>query len=109
MIAYALASQPSASPYFTIPVMVIISIVLVGMRSLAVQLSNPFGNDSVDFDIEKFMKGAYTNAVALLLAERDVCASAAPSQMRCPLLPDGGQGLPRPAPLPPPGDARQDL
>ena len=109
MIAYALASPPSASPYFTIPVMVIISIVLVGMRSLAVQLSNPFGNDSVDFDIEKFMKGAYTNAVALLLAERDVCASAAPSQMRCPLLPDGGQGLPRPAPLPPPGDARQDL
>ena len=112
MIAYALASAPHVNPYFSIPVMVIITIVLVGMRSLAVQLSNPFGNDSVDFEIEKFMKGALTNAVAMLTTERAVCGQTPPTAMKCPLLPEPATAapagaLPAPAPLPPP--TRQDL
>ena len=49
LIGYSLACM-TAPPYFTIPLMVLISLVLAGMRSLAVQLSNPFGTDSVDFD-----------------------------------------------------------
>ena len=70
--------------------MALVSIVLIGMRSLAVQLSNPFGNDSVDFEIEKFMKGAYTNAVAQLSAERPTSKSALPLGVKNPLLEAGG-------------------
>ena len=66
LLSYALAGVPSIAPYFSIMIMVFITIVLLGMRGLAVQLSNPFGNDSVDFEIETFMRGAYTNAVAHL-------------------------------------------
>lgn len=42
-MAYALACLPGNRPYFSIPVMAILSVVLIGMRGLAVQLSNPFG------------------------------------------------------------------
>jgi predicted membrane chloride channel (bestrophin family) len=69
LIAYALACDPSLDalpPYFALLLLVFISIVLIGMRGLAVQLSNPFGTDAVDFELETFMRGAYKNAVAHL-------------------------------------------
>ena len=116
MVAYALACPTDVKAVFSIPVMAIISLVLVGMRSLAVQLSNPFGNDSVDFDIEKFMSGAQANSVAMLSTERAVCGQLAQSAMVCPLLPpdaapgqEASAALPAPAPLPPPAETRQDI
>ena len=47
----------------SIPTMIIVSIVLVGMRGLAVQLSNPFGNDDVDFPIDKWVAQLRANAL----------------------------------------------
>ena len=69
LTAYALASKLQWQ--FGLIMMVVISLVLLGMRGLAVQLSNPFGNDSVDFNIERFMGGAYKNAVAYLAVDTD--------------------------------------
>jgi hypothetical protein len=67
-----------------------VTVVLLGMRGLAVQLSNPFGNDAVDFPIEQFMKGAYTNAVAHLRSrDRPACTFKLPgARMRNPLALD---------------------
>ena len=96
-VAYWLASMPGNLPYFSIPVMAIVSIVLIGMRGLAVQLSNPFGNDSVDFEIESFMKGAYTNAVAHLKAERPVSGALMPIGLKNPLLDDADPACVSPA------------
>ena len=36
------------------------------MPALWRQLSDPFGDDAVDFELEAFMKGAMTNAIAKL-------------------------------------------
>ena len=44
----------------------IVTTILLGMRVLAVQLSDPFGSDAVDFEIEAFLKGAYVNSIAHL-------------------------------------------
>ena len=58
------------------------------MRGLAVQLSNPFGNDAVDFEIEKFMLGSYSNAVAhLRSADIVLDVFDLPPKMRNPLSP----------------------
>ena len=69
LIGYGLATFRSLAWGFSLVIMVFITVVLLGMRGLAVQLSNPFGNDSVDFEIEQFMAGAYNNAKAHLSAK----------------------------------------
>ena len=48
IIAYALANVDGLSPFWSIGLNLFISTVLIGMRCLAVQLSNPFGTDAVD-------------------------------------------------------------
>ena len=88
LVAYGLAT--SLTPAISIPVMAFISAVLLGMRGLAVQLSNPFGTGSVDFELEAFLNGAYTNAVAHLSSDaHDPCGSALPDTMQNPLAVDG--------------------
>jgi len=39
---------------------------LLGMRALAISLSDPFGGDEVDFNLEAFLKAAYTDSIAQL-------------------------------------------
>ena len=91
LTAYALATKVIWQ--FGVIMMLIISLVLLGMRGLAVQLSNPFGDDSVDFNLESFMSGAYKNALSYLREdEHQPSLGAMPSnEMRNPLL---GQGNP---------------
>ena len=69
LLAYGLGTMSNIAYYFSIQIMVFVTIVLLGMRGLAVQLSNPFGTDAVDFELEAFMKGAYENAKAHLRQE----------------------------------------
>lgn len=90
LISYALAIFPTIAPYFSVSILAFVTIVLLGMRGLAVQLSNPFGDDAVDFEIETFMRGAFTNAVAHLKEpDRRVDVCAQPSErMRNPLAAD---------------------
>lgn len=64
LTAYALAAKMEW--IFGVIMMVVVSVVLLGMRGLAVQLSNPFGDDSVDFSLETFMKGTFKNAIEYL-------------------------------------------
>ena len=85
--------------------MAILSMVLIGMRGLAVQLSNPFGNDAVDFEIDKFMKSAQDNSIAMLQDARPPCATRAAEGMANPLLPADANALPAAARLPPPPTA----
>ena len=86
LFGYALACTPNTNPYFGIIIMFLVSLVLVGLRGLAVQLSNPFGKDLVDFDIERFMSDAFRNTVALLKVERKPCLKHEPAGMSNPLL-----------------------
>ena len=68
LLGYALGTMEL--PYFlSFPSVAIVAIVLIGLRALSVQLSNPFGDDLVDLPLEAYMQAAYKNAVALLTSE----------------------------------------
>ena len=96
LLAYTLATTAAVHPAISIPVMAFISIVLLGLCSLSIVLSNPFGTDSVDFDCEAFLMAAFGNARAhLCAAEHEACATALPSGMENPLeieISDGTRG-----------------
>ena len=91
-LAYSLAVGPADRPpvyYHTIPIMLLLSFALLGMRNVAVQLANPFGHDQVDFDIETFLQKSYDNAIAHLRHSRRDRAPAVfdlPPGMKNPLL-----------------------
>jgi hypothetical protein len=104
LMAYSMACEAGGNPYFNIPVLLITSAVLIGMRSLAVQLSNPFGKDSVDFEIESFMKGALDNSVAFLRDSHRTSARHPAKGIKNPLL----VGVGSPARPPPPQGQRRN-
>jgi hypothetical protein len=54
---------------------------LDGAQAVAVAMSDPFGDDDIDFELETFLKGAYDNAVALITDERPPMANTRPADM----------------------------
>lgn len=48
-------------------------------------MSDPFGDDDVDFDLEAFLRSAYDNSVALLNDERVPCEEVTPNDLDNPL------------------------
>ena len=54
----------------TCTIYIVICVMFLGLKDVAVQMSDPFGDDDVDFDLEPMLSGAYKNAVALLRDER---------------------------------------
>ena len=36
--------------------------------------ADPFGDDTIDFKLEKFLEASFKNTLALLAVERDVCS-----------------------------------
>jgi len=53
----------------------VICMVFLGLREVAVAMSNPFGDDEIDFDLEKMLAGAFKNAIAILRDPRPVAGS----------------------------------
>eukprot|EP00325_Prymnesiales_sp_UTEX-LB-985_P018871 CAMPEP_0174762518 /NCGR_PEP_ID=MMETSP1094-20130205/109819_1 /TAXON_ID=156173 /ORGANISM="Chrysochromulina brevifilum, Strain UTEX LB 985" /LENGTH=266 /DNA_ID=CAMNT_0015968471 /DNA_START=419 /DNA_END=1219 /DNA_ORIENTATION=- len=57
-------------PYLTAIIYVIVTLVFLGLREVAVAMSDPFGNDPTDFEVDTMLKSAYKNAVACLQDNR---------------------------------------
>jgi len=66
LISYALVNLEGTPWYLTSLVYVICCFAFLGLREVAVAMSNPFGDDAIDFDLEAMLAGAYKNCVALL-------------------------------------------
>lgn len=64
MISYA-ATSLACWPLSLLTV-ICATFVVLGMRTVAIALSDPFGHDLTDFALEPFMKTAYSEAVAQL-------------------------------------------
>jgi len=67
--AYALGCQDS---YFAPMIYMFVQMMFQGIRELSTALSDPFGDDEVDFDINSWMKSLYTRILALLEDQYDV-------------------------------------
>ena len=55
------------------------------MQRIAVGMSNPFGEDDVDFDVVALLSEAYNHALAFLREERAVCGGKVPQGILNPL------------------------
>ena len=69
---------------------------LIGLKEVAVALSDPFGEDAVDFEVDKFISASYRDCLALLAdsdvprARRQRSAAALPDGLKNPLGEEGG-------------------
>ncbi|KAL1507731.1 hypothetical protein AB1Y20_007344 [Prymnesium parvum] len=85
-IAYALVKEGHIGMTFV--VLSVYMVCVLGLKSVAVQLADPFGTDEVDFDLETFMKGAQKNALALCMDGFVPWGRQLPNELTNPL--DGG-------------------
>jgi len=60
----------------SIPVFFIVSLVLLGLKETAVALSDPFGGDDVDFNVDVFMASMLANTKAMLAPSADYVSSS---------------------------------
>ncbi len=59
----------------TLFIYVIILSAFLGLKEVAVAMSDPFGDDEIDFDTNGMLKSAYNNALACLNNKRDLAGS----------------------------------
>jgi len=64
------------STVMTIPVFFIVCLVLLGLKETAVALSDPFGGDDVDFNVDIFMASMLANAKAMISPSADYVSTA---------------------------------
>ena len=55
-----------ASPWVSILAYMVIALMILGINQIAISMADPFGDDEVDFKLEKFLATAYQNALAHL-------------------------------------------
>ena len=70
MTSYALVELEDAQYALSVIVFTLICIITIGLQSVAVAMSDPFGGDDLDFDLKGLLKSAYENAVALITDQR---------------------------------------
>lgn len=80
IVGYALLELEREQYGLSLLMYAIICAVLIGMQAIAVAMSDPFGDDDTDFDIEVFIQQANDNAIAILLDEHVALHSSFPSQ-----------------------------
>ena len=61
-----------APPAFSATAFAIISLIIIGLKELAVDMADPFGYDVIDFQLEKFLASYYANALACLNESRGI-------------------------------------
>ena len=64
LVSYSLVFA-SAWPV-TLVVHAIICFIVLGMKNLAGAMADPFGDDSIDFKVERFLASMYDNSMAHL-------------------------------------------
>jgi len=64
LLAYGFVGM--APPFASIVAFIVISLMVLGLKELAVAMADPFGDDVIDFQLEKFLAGSYRNALAHL-------------------------------------------
>ena len=85
-VACARAAQLDSNPYLTFVTYAVLCLVFLGLREVAVSMADPFGDDDVDFDLERMLSGAYKNAVALLQDQRASSGAALPDGVHNPVV-----------------------
>jgi len=78
MVGYALITLLEDFPLFAVIAYTILSVIEIGLERIAAAMSDPFGDDEIDFDIEALLSSAYNNATAYLREEKPACGGKLP-------------------------------
>ena len=82
LVGYSLINLLEDSPpLFTIVCFCIFSVIQLGLQEIAAAMSDPFGDDDIDFDIEGLLSSAYNNAISFLREEKPECADTVPDEI----------------------------
>jgi predicted membrane chloride channel (bestrophin family) len=87
LVAYGLVGY--GNPILTFFIHCIICTIFIGMKNLAVAMSDPFGDDAIDFNLEGFLKGSYKNVVAHFQEKHEVFGNKCPEGMTIPIVHEG--------------------
>ena len=85
ILSYALVELVDAHRVLSLTIYSITLLIMIGLQQVAIGMSDPFGDDEVDFDLEAFVRSAYDNSVALLLDQRMPLGDTLHSELRNPL------------------------
>ena len=85
ILSYALIELLKANVVLSLTCYMVTCMIMIGLQQIAIGMSDPFGNDDVDFDIDVFLKHAYDNAVAKLLDTRQPNGEYLSNEMENPL------------------------
>ena len=78
VIGYAMVDLLHGRTSTTIVVFWIICTVMIGLQEIAAAMSDPFGDDDIDFDTERLLRSAFNDAISLLRDERQVSEATLP-------------------------------
>ena len=81
LTSYALVELEHAQVLMSMVVFIIIDTIMIGLQAVAVAMSDPFGDDDIDFDLESFLRGAYDNSIALITDQRLALHNTLPPDM----------------------------
>ena len=81
-----------AHPVVTIIVHAMNCLVFLGLKELACVMSDPFGDDVIDFKVDNFLRASYINAVSHLAEDRTVTGPNFPQGISLPMI---GEQKPR--------------
>lgn len=89
VLSYALVEITDANAFLSLTCYSITLLVMIGLQQVAIAMSDPFGSDDVDFELEAFIGAAYDNAVALLMDNRIPYGEALSGELGNPLTREG--------------------
>jgi len=84
LVAYGLVGLGHVA--LTTTVHAVICTIFIGLKNLSVALSDPFGDDTTDFQVEVFLGGSYKNALAHLKDEYITYGHKVPDGLHNPLV-----------------------
>ena len=73
---------------------------MIGLQQIAIAMSDPFGDDDVDFDLQTFQRSALSGAIAMLNQIRPPCADRLDLVNPIGLPPSTAYHAPSPSPSP---------
>jgi len=79
MVGYSLITLLEDFPPFAVLTYSILAVIEIGLERIAAAMSDPFGDDEIDFDVEALLSSAYNNATAYLREDKAPCAGKLPS------------------------------
>lgn len=70
ILSYAMIELLYANVFLSLTCYTVACIIMIGLEQIAIGMSDPFGLDEVDFELDNFLQVAYDNAIAKLTDAR---------------------------------------